>query len=66
MSLLSPFQWLRNAARNAILSGVGDALVEVAGPDTAQPPLTLADLQHRLALPAPEPEEEPSNKRAKK
>lgn len=53
----NPFSWLRNAARNAILGGVGDA-IQILQPAGDSPDLlTLDDLRERLALPAPETEE---------
>ena len=53
----NPFTLLRTAARNAMLSGNNDALIEVQPEGAA--PLTLAEMQQRLmALPAPAPAEE--------
>jgi hypothetical protein len=63
----NPFAYLRTAARNAMLAGVSDAMNELA-PNDGEKPLTLADIQVRLALPAPasaESEEKPvKSKRA--
>lgn len=60
------FNWLKNWARNAVLSGVGEAMAEL-GTDPGAPALTLSDIRERLALPAKaEPEaEEPAKKRGK-
>jgi hypothetical protein len=68
MNPFSPFNWIRNATKSAILNGCSDALTELGldATNTGSQPLTLADLQQRLALTNAEPEEEPVSQRKKK
>lgn len=50
----NPFKIIRLMARNAMLSGINDALVEVQSEDDA--PMSLEAMRQRLmALPAPVP-----------
>lgn len=58
---MHPFQWLRNAARNAVLGGVRDAVEQLAAEGAA-----AITVQVELpALPAP-PEEKPARSRKEK
>lgn len=60
--------WLRSAVRAAVLSGINDALQEVAPDDQAVTPDVLADLRRRLTpqLPAPDPKAEDADTRPTK
>lgn len=49
----NPFTIIRNAARNAFMKGVMDAVEELAPPDYAQP-FALDDVQPKLALQSPD------------
>jgi hypothetical protein len=62
---MNPFEWIRRLARAAVINGVQDALHDVT-PDGQQPPVSLEDLQERLAaatrtqtLALPEADEQP-------
>lgn len=59
------FTWLRNAARNAVIGGIQDAMAEVAS-DPAALTVTVS-LPALAAPPSPEPETQaPAQGRSKK
>lgn len=62
---LNPLTIVRRAFAAAARNGVQDFLQELSTDAPTDAPLTLADLQQRLALPAPQSEEEPVKRKTK-
>jgi hypothetical protein len=64
MSMLSPFAWLRAAARNSVLGGIQEALEQVAADPEAfgLKPLALPAIPAPSLPAAPVEEEKPTRK----
>jgi hypothetical protein len=46
---LNPFIWIKDRVRNAVLTGFAEGLAEVSGGDLDATPMTLEEIQKRLA-----------------
>ena len=57
--MISPLTWIRTRVRDAVLAGIGDALVSLDGTDNATATLQLSALLAPV-LPAPEDEAAPA------
>lgn len=53
------FTWLRATVKNAVLAGIEDAALEIAGQDTADTASAVTSLRNRVLAPTAEQEEEP-------